>query len=113
MSIFAYFFIATFRKCTYNTVMIRNDFVERIDALLAAQHKTKIDLITTVGIPKQSIYDWRNRGTIPAADIALKIAQFLNTSVEYLLTGNETNPLSAENANLKKRLDEIQELTKY
>ena len=105
--------IATYRICTYNSGMEQNEFVNRIEALLLAQHKTKINFTTTVGIPKQSLYDWRIRGTIPAADIAFRIAKYLNTSIEYLLTGDDTNPLSAENANLKKRLDEIQELTKY
>lgn len=67
------------------------DFVCRIEKLLEMQKKTKVEFSNSIGIPKQSLYDWKQRGTIPSADTALKIAQYLNTTVEYLLTGKETD----------------------
>ena len=67
------------------------DFVCRSEKLLEMQKKTKVEFSNSIGIPKQSLYDWKQRGTIPSADTALKIAQYLNTTVEYLLTGKETD----------------------
>lgn len=66
-------------------------FNDRIDNLLKENGKTKKELAEYVGISPQSFYDWKTRNTIPAADIAVKIAIFLNTSVEYLVTGEEKN----------------------
>ena len=75
------------------------DFVTRIESLLEVQKKTKVEFSNSIGIPKQSLYDWKQRGTIPSADIALKIAHYFNTSVEYLLTGKEsdTNKINFDN----------------
>ena len=108
------FYIANYANTYYNTDMNGADFCIRIDELLTARNKKRSDLYAAIpDISAHSIYDWTRRNTIPSADIALKIAQFLNTSVEYLLTGIDTNPLSAENAELKKRLNEIYKLTNY
>lgn len=69
-----------------------NDFVERIDTLLAHQKKKRSSLYEAVPeINSHSIYDWTRRNTVPAADVAVKIAEFLNTSVEFLVTGEEKN----------------------
>ena len=80
-------------------------FTERIDNLLKEKKKTKKELFNHIGISSQSFYDWKNRNTIPAADIAVKIAQYLNTTVEYLITGNKNNPLADENKELKNKID--------
>ena len=63
--------------------------VERIDNLLHSISQTRVNLCDSLGIKKQSLTDWKNRGTIPAADVALKIADYLNVSLEYLLYGTE------------------------
>ena len=67
----------------FDTIM--SSFNDRIDVLLKLNKKTKVELSQYAGISKQSFHDWKKRGTIPAADIALKIAEFLNTTVEYLV----------------------------
>ena len=89
------------------------DFCNRIDSLLAEQNKKRNDMY--IAIPEMtshSMYDWTRRNTIPSADVALKIAQYLNTTVEYLLTGSESNILAEENATLKETLAKINELSK-
>jgi SOS-response transcriptional repressor LexA len=40
-----------------------------------------------VNIRRPSISDWKKNGSYPYADIAVKIAKILNTTVEYLVTG--------------------------
>lgn len=65
-------------------------FYERIEELLEAQHKTRKEMARTVGMATQQVYtNSKSLGTIPRADIAVKIAQYLNTTVEYLVTGIE------------------------
>ena len=68
-----------------------SDFVDRIDSLLSQHNKNRNDIYNDLGIAKNIIGQWKQRGTIPSADTALKIAQYLNTTVEYLLTGKESD----------------------
>ena len=89
-------------------------FTERLDNFLKEKKKTKKELFDFVGISSQSFYDWKKRDTIPAADIAVKIAQYLNTTVEYLITGQKYNlesdiqsdllELTTENQKLKDKI---------
>lgn len=72
------------------------NFVERIEEKLIEKNLKRIALCEEIGITNQSISDWKKRGTIPAADICLKIAEYLGTSVEYLVTGKEKNLSSVE-----------------
>ena len=64
-------------------------FVKRMDKLLSNRNETRVDLSKNVNVTTQTISHWSTRGTIPAADIALKIADYLNVSLEYLLYGTE------------------------
>ena len=66
-----------------------NVFVERIDELLKEKNLSRNDLNSAIGLPKNIIAQWKIRETIPAADVAVKIADYLETSVEYLVTGEE------------------------
>jgi transcriptional regulator with XRE-family HTH domain len=45
-------------------------------------------VIINIGLPQSTLSTWKKRGVFPRVDIAYKIAYMLNTSVEYLLTGN-------------------------
>ena len=95
------FLIKSIYKCeksqfyiVFSTIFIDNlimsDFVTRIDNLLTDQNKKRSDLYEYVKeINSHSMYDWLRRNTVPSANIAVKIAQFLGTSVEYLVTGEE------------------------
>lgn len=88
------------------------DFFERIDELLKTKKLTQKDLCQGIGLASVQTYsNWKLRNSIPAADIAFKIAQYLNTTVEYLLTGSESNILAEENATLKETLAKINELS--
>lgn len=49
--------------------------------------------------------DWTRRNTVPAADIAVKIADCLGTSVEYLVTGKEKVIYKEKYDNLMRRID--------
>ena len=63
-------------------------FWERIELLLKKQGFSQKELGEAVSVSGASITGWKN-GSIPRADIALKIANYLNVSVEWLITGEE------------------------
>lgn len=90
-----------------------SDFVDRIDNLLVRQKKKRSDLYEMVKeINSHSMYDWTRRNTVPAADIAVKIADCLGTSVEYLITGKERNFYKEKYDNLISGIEKVIEETK-
>ena len=72
------------------------DFVVRIDTTLKEKNLKRAALCSDLGLSSTSITDWIRRGTIPAGDICLKIAQYLDVSVEWLITGKETGYTNEE-----------------
>ena len=63
--------------------------VGRIDRLLKERNLNRVSLAEAIGIKPQNISAWSVRGTVPAGDICLKIAEFLNVSAVWLITGKE------------------------
>lgn len=78
----------------------------RIDNLLSEQLKKRSDLVRATGIPESTIRGWY-RGTTPSAEAAYKVAQYLNVTVEWLVTGIENK---SENQNLKMYSEQEREL---
>ena len=75
--------------------------VKRIDTLLKEKGETRKVLITVGAIKDtQSVTNWLQRGTIPAADIALAIADYFNVSVRWLLTGADDKGFTRDELNL-------------
>lgn len=66
-------------------------FYDRLDSLLVENREIKSRFAKTIGIQYQSLVDWKKRGTIPSADVAIKIANYFNVSVEWLITGIDNN----------------------
>lgn len=65
------------------------DFLKRVLEELDFLNASKADLARFLNVRKSTVYSWFERDTIPAADTALKIADFLNVSLEYLVTGKK------------------------
>ena len=88
---------------------------QRIFYELKKQHKTQKNLSISTGISTSTISAWNKNGANPSAEFIFPIASFLNVSLEYLLTGNntETNLCLTENEKriiaLFKNLDQIQQ----
>ena len=76
--------------------------VERIDNLLKENGQNRVNLAESIGINPQNISAWSLRGTVPAGDICIRIADYLNVSVEWLVTGKEKG-LSSEERNLLRQ----------
>ena len=77
-----------------------SSFKENLRAELDFQGLTVKELAARTGIIKGTLDNYLGtRESIPPADIAVKIAQALNVSVEYLVTGKELAPSRGEKGN--------------
>ena len=76
--------------------------VDRIDGKAAETGTSRPKLAAKAGIAKNSFVSWKTRGTIPAVDIALVIADELQCSVRWLITGvnDKQEEYSVEEKNL-------------
>lgn len=58
------------------------------------------ELALRTGISQRTLEGYIGvRGSIPPADVAVKIAKALNVSVEYLVTGESLNKTNKKNVN--------------
>ncbi len=64
---------------------------ERIFYLLKKQGKTASSLANYLNIKPSSITGWKNEGSFPSSKYIQKISEFLNVTIEYLVTGNDTS----------------------
>jgi transcriptional regulator with XRE-family HTH domain len=61
--------------------------VDRIDSRAAEVGKSRPELATKARLAKNTFANWAARGTMPPADVALTIADELQCSVRWLITG--------------------------
>ena len=72
-----------------------SSFKDRINDELEYQDISKKDFAERTGISINTLNMYLYRGSIPAADVAVRMAQALNTTTEYLVTGaDSTTPPS-------------------
>ena len=78
---------------------------DRIKALCKDKAVSQKDLCESCGINPQSHKGRVTRKILPDASEAVKIATFLNTSVEYLVTGEEKNIYKEKYDKLLEKVD--------
>lgn len=79
------------------------NFWERVENLLEQKGINKKTLASEAGIDASNISKGLRNGGSPAADTAVKIAKFLNTTVEYLVTGTDSRLSQSQ----EKQLDTL------
>lgn len=67
------------------------NFSQNLRNLLFYNELKASDLSRGTGINYNTILSYLNKGCIPRVDYAVKIAVYLNVSVEYLVTGADRN----------------------
>lgn len=72
------------------------NFWERVEYLLDQKDITKKELAMTAGFCPSNISKGKREGSFPSAETAVAIADFLETTVEYLVTGNCTRISKSE-----------------
>lgn len=65
-------------------------YAETLLNFLDTKGLRKSDLVNTLKIPDSTVRAWFSRDTMPAADVCYKVAKYLGVSVEYLLTGEDS-----------------------
>ncbi|MCR5725411.1 MAG: helix-turn-helix domain-containing protein [Treponema sp.] len=63
--------------------------VTRLDSLLAEKGENRNIVCAALGLKQQTISGWYTRGSIPKADDALRIADYLGVSPWWLVFGEE------------------------
>ena len=85
------------------------EFWKRTNKLIKNKNSKQENIAQECDIPYQTFRSWVTRQTFPDALQAYKIAQALGVSVEYLVTGTDTNPAEQELKELKERLKNLAE----
>lgn len=80
------------------------DFYENVKQLVKTNNLTLRSFIESLGINYDSYNSCKKYNNLPRADEAVKIAQALGTTVEYLVTGNKPD-LSSETKSLINELE--------
>ncbi len=89
-----------------------DNFWNRVLDLLDRQEISRKEFAMHIGISYSSIHNGATLNSIPSADIALRIAYELHTSLEYLVYGNEQfydtdiAPLVGQSYNMERFLQE-------
>lgn len=65
-----------------------SEMIDRLNHLLQTQNISKSKLCDELNLSNNTFYKW-SIGQVPSATTLLKVAQYLNTTIEYLLTGQE------------------------
>lgn len=87
-------------------------FRENLKDELTYQDITVKELATKTGISKHTIDHYLTaNGSQPQAELAVKIAQALNVSVEYLVLGNKESENSTKDKERTKTLKIIENLS--
>ncbi len=68
----------------------------RIQALRKQQGLSQEELADRLGLSRQAIGKWESGSSMPSIDNLIELSSILQTSVDYLLTGREPEPLSKE-----------------
>ena len=71
-------------------------FYKRLKTICDERHITPTKVVKDLGLSTSKVTAWKN-GTNPKADIILKIADYLDCSVDYLLGRESHRSVSVEN----------------
>jgi SOS-response transcriptional repressor LexA len=79
--------------------------VSRIDNILEENSQlNRADVCRHAKINTGAMTDWVKKGTIPAADTLYLVAEFLGTTVEYLITGKNADGISQEIISIARKI---------
>ncbi len=80
-----------------------SEFSDRLNKKIKESGLKRTAFADEVGIKNQSITDWEKRGTIPAGDVCLRMANFLNVPVDWLISGKTESGMSDDEMELVRK----------
>ena len=84
------------------------DFRDRLREEIAFSGLTYKELSAKTGISKRTIISYvSGQSCMPSADVAVKLAKALNTSVEYLILGEKSNSATKKSDERSRKLNHI------
>ena len=86
------------------------DFWSRVKEKLDYQDTTQRDLAEKIGESYNTLQSWINRNRLPNAEQAVRIAEALNSSVEFLVTGKVTFKKTNHDKTIKLLTEAIEQL---
>lgn len=60
-------------------------FYERVDSLLRQKNISQRRMIIDLGLTKNTMFNWKHRNNIPNGEVLLKLSEYLDVPVDYLL----------------------------
>lgn len=87
--------------------------VQRILEVLDERGKTKTELANMLNASPSLITKWKNAGYMPPVESIVDICNFLNVSIEYVLTGKGSNITKEQFANPNLDKEEKELVTYY
>lgn len=81
-----------------------NSFWQRLNSLIKQKNTTQNAISVQCGFNPRRLQNLSAGSRLPDCREAVKIAQALNTTVEYLVTGQDSNPAEIELRELKAKL---------
>jgi len=73
-----------------------------------AEKKEIKEYVQALGIPAQTISNWKTRDAAPKAQEVYDIAEYLGVSTDWLLTGKEANGISPEEAEILRKYKSLE-----
>lgn len=91
---------------------MKESLADRIQVLRKQLGLTQVELADKIGVSKSQFIRYESKGVQPPANIINKLADILNTSVDFLISGdkNEKAKASLKNSELLQRFKEIDTL---
>lgn len=89
-------------------------FWDRVNSLIKERKMTQESLAEAADVKYQTLRNWSAREIFPQAPEAVRIANALRVSVEFLVTGNEPPNHAAEKlSEVVQHAEEILRIAKY
>ncbi len=82
-------------------------FIDRLESKLKEKNCTQSELANQIGIRRPTISEWKKNGSIPSGDVCLRIADYLNVSVRWLISGQEEKQLSNQDKELLAKINDL------
>ncbi|MBQ3691812.1 MAG: helix-turn-helix domain-containing protein [Clostridia bacterium] len=87
-------------------------FYERLKSLCKERNTTVTNMLSELGLSTGSTGNWK-KGQIPKGDILAKIADYLDTSIDYIVFGEYRDNLTDEEKKLVEVYNTAPERAKY
>jgi len=87
---------------------LRKAFGARVKQLRKQHHWTQKELANRVAVRFQLLNKYEGGQHIPPADTLIRLAEALDVTLDYLLTGNPTGDIPLANSNLFRRFKALE-----